>query len=85
MSLRDKLLRDLAKRKSAVRIAQVAQMYCVSEGYAAKAMQQMLKDGELDIEIVGQTYFYRKKNPVTRTGSSGVMDKHHTEETIENQ
>jgi len=59
MSLRDKLIRDMPKLKTAVCAADVAKRYSVALDTAGAALRGMHKDGLLKIERAGNTYFYR--------------------------
>lgn len=59
MSLRDKLIRDLPKRKSPVRIAQVAKAYTVSEAQAGNILAQLTEEGRLSLEVIANIYYYR--------------------------
>jgi DNA-binding IscR family transcriptional regulator len=61
MSLRDKLIRDMPKRKTALCAADVAKRYSVDRDTAGRVLQDMHKDGLITLERGGNTYYYRWK------------------------
>jgi DNA-binding transcriptional ArsR family regulator len=61
MSLRDKLIRDMPKLKTALCAGDVAVRYSVSGDTASKTLRLLLKDGLIKLERAGNTYFYRWK------------------------
>jgi predicted transcriptional regulator len=61
MSLRDKLIRDMPKRKTALCAADVAKRYSVDRDTAGRVLQDMHKGGLLKLERAGNSYYYRWK------------------------
>jgi hypothetical protein len=61
MSLRDKLIRDMPKRKTALCAADVAKRYSVDRDTAGRALQEMFKEKLIDIEYAGNKYYFRWK------------------------
>jgi hypothetical protein len=59
MSLREKLIRDMPKLKTALCAADVAKRYSVTVDGALKVLRGMLKDNLITLERAGNTYYYR--------------------------
>jgi hypothetical protein len=58
MSLRDKLVRDLPKRKSFVRATEVAAAYAVGTTHASKVLNDLMKEGHLILRIDRNVFYY---------------------------